>query len=169
MTVKRRPGRWHSESRLCWGWGVLPGECLSRMLSPHPSLPFPKGHLLSQPRGLGPHQQVNPFRENSPLELSLSRLARHTLTLAGGLTLPAPQGPCPGLPAPHPLASQVPPSRWNSPHMPRPFSPPGPGPRWSLFLECLIIPRRALLPSHPLLLRQEGPPLGASIAPCFSS
>lgn len=77
------------------GGGVLPGESLSPMLSPHPSLPFPRSHLLSQPRGLGPHQQVNPFGENSPLELSLSRLARHTLTLASGLTLPAPWGSLP--------------------------------------------------------------------------
>lgn len=55
MTVKRRPGRPHSEPRLSWG-GVLPGDALSPMLSPHPYLLFPRGRASALARGLHLHQ-----------------------------------------------------------------------------------------------------------------
>lgn len=56
MTVKRRPGRRHSEPCLSWGGGVLPGDALSPMVSPHPYLLFPRGRASALPRGLGLHQ-----------------------------------------------------------------------------------------------------------------
>lgn len=50
------------------------------------------------------------------------------------------------------------------------FSPFGPDRCWSLFLECLIFPRDAFLPSPTSFPGREGPPLCASIAPlCASS
>lgn len=139
--------------------------------TPAPHLPFPQGNLWSQPSGLGSLtlQLVRPFRENSPLELSLSPLAWRPLALSGW---PDTAGH-PGLPAQHcqhPTPSHPECSQADGiPHISRRFLHFGPDRCWSLFLECLIFPRDALLPSPTSFPGREGPPLCASIAPLYAS